>query len=131
VNYHPDDFLSLIEEVEKQGGAHLASETCKPRRFRMNLPIDEAVPTGPKRSTRVESTGCHRRAKFLVSLLADEHIGLDEDDPTDFDFNDAEHPVATMSDGGPAMVKVCAVDDAMGLWPRFERAMFTGESFQE
>ena len=27
-------------------------------------------------------------------------------------------------------VKVCAVDDAMGLWPRFQDAMQTGESFE-
>jgi hypothetical protein len=29
------------------------------------------------------------------------------------------------------LAKVCAVDDAMGLWPRFQAAMTTGESFEQ
>ncbi len=131
MNYHPDDFLALIEEAERQGGAHL-NESCKPAAWRMNLPIDFERPTGARRNERVESTGCLRRAKFLVSLLPDAYVlhhGL-EDDPG-FDFNDVDNPRAVMSDGSPALATACAVDDAMGLWPRFLGVMHTGESFQE
>lgn len=152
VNYHPDDWLSLIEEVEQQGGAHLSGEVCKPDQFRLNLPIDDANPSGPKASRKLQTTGCRRRSKFLVPLLPDEYvdeidltegagaIGEGEDferrtwrEPTEDDFNfagDFEHQ-ALMGDDTPIPAKACAVDDAMGLWPRFNAVMTTGESFQE
>jgi hypothetical protein len=137
VNFHPDDFLSLIEAVEQQGGAHLSAETCKPSYFRINQPVKADEPQGPKRNVRVGTTGCRRHAKFLVQLLPDAYIiaHADGEELEDLlhicDFDDRNHPQATMSDGSPALAKVCAVDDAMGLWPRFQDAMQTGESFQE
>lgn len=132
VNFHPDDFLSLIEEVEAQGGVHLTSEACTPPTFRLNQPINPEDPNGPKRNIRIEMTGCHRRAKFLVPLLPDAYLyDRDELHTQEFDFNDQENPVTRFSDGAPALAKVCAVDDAMGLWPRFQDAMHTGSSFQE
>lgn len=150
LNYHPDDFLSLIEAVEAQGGAHL-SELCKPDLFRLNLPIDDENPKGPKANRKLTTTGCRRRAKFLVPLLTNDYVDdidlldgafhgeYDEDgslerrpaEEEDFDF-DKDHPKQKlMGDGTPMLAKVCAVDDAMGLWPRFQNAMQTGESFQE
>lgn len=150
MNYHPDDFLSLIEEAERQGGAHLR-EVCSPDSFRMNLPIDDENPTGPKHSVKMTSTGCRRAAKFLVPLLPDAYFSqvdvtnnavyadYDDDgnrvvrpvDDSDFDFNPEHEHQALMGDGTPMLAKVCAVDDAMGLWPRFKDSMLTGESFQE
>ena len=148
MNFHPDDFLSLIEEVEVQGGAHLR-EPCKPVPFRLNQPIDPDRPDGKMRSVKFSTTGCHRQAKFFVAQLPDDHIpasildtvitdvsraGERTERPAvmeDFDFDDESNPVAMMSTGDPVMAKVCAVDDAMGLWPRFAHSMHTGESFQE
>lgn len=128
MNYHPDDFFALIAEVEDQGGVHLQSETCKPPVFRMNLPIDEDNPQGPKHNVRVHSTGCNRRAKFLVSLRDVDDRDFEEDEKELFDF---DGPQRMMTDGEtPALAKVCAVDDSMGLWPRFQDAMQTGESFE-
>lgn len=118
MNYNPDDFLNLIEEAEAQGGVHL-SEKCQPQSFRLMYPVDENRPeASQKRSKRFTTTGCNRQAKFLVPLLPDAYMA---EHGIDFD------PVATE----PALVKVCAVDDAMGLWPRFQDAMQSGESFQE
>lgn len=153
MNFHPDDFLALIEEVEQQGGAHLTNEVCRPETFTLDLPIDEDEPKGHTRSTKLYTVGCRRRAKFLVPLLPDaylkeahvlrgaKHGTIDPNNPdnivrrpaeqSDFDFNDESNPRALMGDGSPMLAKVCAVDDAMGLWPRFESAMHTGESFQE
>ena len=150
MNFHPDDFLSLIEEVEGQGGAHLASESCKPTSFRLNQPIDPDRPDGKMHSVVFKTTGCHRRAKFLVPRLPEAYFmdgnhvdavitdvdrhGVRIEYPAneaDFDFDDSENPMALAKDGEPLMAKVCAVDDAMGLWPRFQDAMHTGESFQE
>lgn len=133
MNYHPDDFLGLVEEVENQGGAHLSTDTCKPTAFRLNYPIDEDNPSGPKRATKFQTTGCHRHALFLVPMLPEAYFMNEEEVQTspDFDFDDAKHPVAMMSDGEtPALAKCCAVDDSMGLWPRFQGAMTTGESFE-
>lgn len=146
MNYNPDDFLSLIAEVESQGGAHLGAEVCKPTGFRLAQPVDIRRPTGAKKNVRVTTTGCGRAAKFLVSMLPEEYFEqgrhlagsvLEPDGrerpirPEDFDFDDNESPMATMEDGTPAFATVCAVDDAMGLWPRFSDSMHTGESFQE
>ena len=133
MNFHPDDFLALIDEVENQGGVHVADETHMPVHFRMNLPIDEANPQGPKHNVRVSTTGCHRRALFLVPMLPEAYFMDEEEIATspDFDFDDSKHPTVTMADGDtPALTKVCAVDDSMGLWPRFQGAMHTGESFE-
>lgn len=151
MNYHPDDFLALIEEVEQQGGVHLANEVCKPQNFRLNLPVEEGDPKGAKANQRLSTTGCRRRAKFLVPLLPDayvdeidllnnaQHGSYDSDgkrrvrdaEEEDFSFSHADHPLARMADGTPVLAKVCAVDDAMGLWPRFNDVLHTGESFQE
>lgn len=150
MNYHPDDFLALIEEVEKQGGSHL-NEPCKPTNFRLNVPIDEDNLQGPRVNKRFSTSGCRRRAKFIVQLLPDAYFDLVDlykgqvtvevrKDGTrvlrkitgeDFDFDDSSNPRATMSDGSPALGTFCAVDDAMGLWPRYQSAMHTGDSFQE
>ena len=149
MNFHPDDFLSLVEEAERQGGSHL-NEVCEPTHFRLDLPVDEDNPQGPRVNRRLSTTGCHRHAKFLVALLPDEYFAhhdltdstiaeIERDGTTthrmvehdDFDFQDDDNRMAVMSDGTPALAKVCAVDDAMGLWPRFQDAMHTGESFQE
>lgn len=154
MNYHPDDFLALVEEVERQGGSHL-NEACKPSHFRLNLPIDEDKPQGPRVNRRLSTTGCRRHAKFLVAMLPDAYFDLvdvfDTEITTDikvsqegevrkvvrrasgedFDFDDSENPNSAMADGSPALATCCAVDDAMGLWPRFNGAMHTGESFQE
>lgn len=89
------------------------------------------------RSVRFYSTGCNRQAKFLVSMLpeayfADKTPPVDDDGfEVEFDFDDDANPMVTTATGDPALTKVCAVDDAMGLWPRFAHAMYTGESFQE
>lgn len=152
MNFHPDDFLSLIEEVEQQGGAHLSNEVCKPEVFRLDLPIDDDNPQGPKASKKLTTTSCRRRAKFLVPLLPDAYLEqvdvldkagkvsfLDKEKDqrrlrsvaeADFDFSHDHPHQARMGDGTPMLAKVCAVDDAMGLWPRFQHAMVTGESFQ-
>lgn len=155
MNYHPDDFLSLVSEVEEQGGTH-THEQCMPRGLRFdNQPpnITNFDDTDPRVTKIVGSAGCKRAAKFVVPLLPDEIVevvlaetfdgGMTIADPTgvpdefihrqaeeeDFDFNDDDHPEALSLSGKPIPATVCAIDDAMGLWPRFEAAMHTGDSF--
>lgn len=159
MNYHPDDFLALIHEVQEQGGTHTREQCVAPRHKFANQPpdifhFDEKTP----RVTRiVMATGCKHVSKFIVPLLPDEIVArvlpdtvetstvaiptgivgtlarpevdrrdLDYDD---FDFDDDAHPEALSLTGQPLPASVCAVDDAMGLWPRFNAAMHTDESF--
>lgn len=101
-----------------------------PTHFRLNLPIDEENPDGPKASKRMSTTGCHRRAKFVIPMLPEAYVDEKPLDVELFDFDDDKNPTKLMDDGLPALVKVCAVDDSMGLWPRYADAMRTGQSFE-
>lgn len=141
----------MIEEAEQQGGAHLSNEVCRPESFRLNLPINENDPNGRRGNQKLTTTGCRRRGKFLVPMLPDAyikeanvlrnatHTTYEKNgdvtrrpaEQSDFDFDDTKNPQSLMSDGTPTLAKVCAVDDAMGLWPRFNAVMHTGESFEE
>jgi hypothetical protein len=123
VNYHPDDFLALVQEAENQGGAFLSNDICKPHKFRLDMPASERNPKGPKVSTELGTTGCHRRAKFVVPPLPDAYFeqvnlldGAQHGTPTDdgrlvrrdaedadFDFDDSKYPVV-----GDVLVTVCS-----------------------
>ena len=88
MNYSPDAFLALMEQVEDQGGIHL-KDRCVPRRY--VLPREGS--DGKKRNRTYFTTGCNADARFLV--------------PYD-------------GENGPRSAVVCAVDDEMGKWPRFQ-----------
>lgn len=143
MNYNPDDFLALIQECEAQGGSHL-SEQCTPDSFRLSVPIDADNIQGPRANKKFFTTGCKRHSKFIVPDLPEAYLDevdiLDsavaeieeggviahrEVEPGDFDFDDGKNPTKN------SLPTVCAVDDAMGLWPRFAALMQSGESFQE
>lgn len=115
MNYSPDNFLRLMDEAERQGGAH-SSDVCKPQNYKLKMP----VPGNPsKRKWRnYTTTGCGSEARFLIPYdpskpVTVQHKGVTtEDRPT-------ESSRAAMNERGAGMAVVCAVDDAMGLWPRF------------
>lgn len=115
MNYSPDNFLRLMEEVESQGGAH-SSDACMPQPFRIKLP-EEGNPSKRVWKTRYTS-GCRAEARFLVPYdpttpVTVEHKGVEtHDEPS-------ETELAGMNERDAGMAVVCAVDDAMGLWPRF------------
>ena len=143
--------FSLIDEVEQQGGSH-TNEQCAPRPLKYgNQPpnITNFDDKTPRVTKIVGSTGCKRHYKFLVPLLDDEivarilpedsTVAIQTDEPDvfeyrdldfdDFDFDDAENHESLSITGRPIPATVCAIDDAMGMWPRFQSAMFTGESY--
>lgn len=133
MHYHPDDFLSLVDEVEQQGGGLLQNK-CKGRKLayqnQSGNNMDIAV-----------TAGCGKQARFAVHYL-DRDTGLEMGD---FDFPARDYLGNVKEDAGevdfdfsgskadesePQFAPVCAVDDAMGLWPRFANSMLTGESYE-
>lgn len=117
MNIDPDTFLSLIEAVENQGGAHL-SERHVPRSFKIRLPAPGSMDMRVKELFR---TGCNREALFLVPYDPAEEVTIRSYD------KDAPHgsgpSVTVPADSGEGMAKVCAVDDNVAMWPRFKGAI--------
>lgn len=107
MNYHPDDFIALSAAVEEEGGKLLA-EQCNGKVFRLKQP-DTA---GQLRWKRFQTTHCDTSARMELEYDARSHICLHDDD----DVVLVDHPGEKISGG---TVKVCAVDDAVGLWPRY------------
>ena len=90
MNYHPDDFLALIDEVRAQGGAD-PPDPCTGHEIAYKI----GTVTRP-----VKTTECGHQSVFAVSY---------------------ESPDRVLP--GPAFARCCAVDDAMGAWPRFRDKM--------
>ncbi len=105
MRYHPDDFLRLIGKVEEEGGAQ-ADGKCVGRKLR--LKNEKGM------LTEFLTTGCQKEARFLVP------------------YSKPPFPTAAGQGLGPRAPKavgvalVCAVDDDMGLWPRFKSAIQEG-----
>ena len=102
MNYSPDDFLRLLEEVERQSGVHLP-EPCTARSWRMQQPDAK----GDMRWREVFATGCGKDKRFAV--------------PYEPAATSAKERQA-MKERGAGFVYACAVDDDMGKWPRFAEA---------
>lgn len=100
MNYEGDEFIRLLEEVERQGGEHL-QEKCSPHKYRLQVP----KPGKPEAKEWKEhfTSGCGKESKFRV-FTSEASAGVD-------DF------------GSAAPAVVCAVDDNMGMWPRFKQAL--------
>lgn len=97
IQYHPDDFLRLAEEVEAQGGVNLPRR-CNPRKFKLPLPKTG----GGKGWKELFTTGCGQESLFEIPYsLPGGRLGK------------------KMRDRGGGLVVACAVDDDMGKWPRF------------
>jgi hypothetical protein len=96
VNYTRSQFFSLMQAVEDQGGDHL-DRTCESppyffKQFEASPVEDDAWKFSFTGSTKkVTFPSCGHSALFAVPFL---------DDPEE-------------------KVTVCAVEDSMGLWPRF------------
>ena len=107
MNYHPDDFLALAERVQEEGGAVL-DEPCTGRAFRIKKPVN-----GKMQWRNARTTHCDLTARMAITYDPTQHVRIRDDD----DVILAEHPGEA---GRPEpLAIVCAVDDAMGLWPRY------------
>jgi len=97
LQYHPDDFLRLSDEVERQHGTSVPGPH-NPRRLRMKATDAD----GEERWQDAFTAGCGQETRFLVPYaLPQGKLGK------------------AMEKRGAGVVEACAVDDDMGKWPRF------------
>lgn len=92
MDYTAEEFADLVRAVEQQGGQQLP-DMCLPTVYRLKQP----TPSGPRR-VDVETVGCEQ-----FCLLA---IPYDPEPKSKKKVN---------------AVTACAVDDNVGMWPRFRR----------
>jgi hypothetical protein len=125
MNYSPDDFMRLMEEAERQGGAHL-NERCVPGKYKLPLPV--AGKEKPQ-MREIFTTGCNSEALFVIPYDPARHVVIPsyngKDDPAGDDKTmtvSVADNNATMNRGG-GFTRVCAVDDDIGRWPRFQKAI--------
>lgn len=123
MQYHPDDFMRLMEEAERQGSAHL-NDYCEPKKFRQPQPTPKGM-----RETDLFTHGCNQQTKFMVPYDPARHVIIPAyNGPDDPDGDNITHTVsvkennAVMNRGG-GFATVCASGDAMGRWPRFAKVI--------
>lgn len=125
------DFIRLIDEVERQGGVHVP-ERCI---------VEEIDDLAMKKLPPALSSGCEEDALFDVAfdpyaaVKVNEPILVDDPDPDapagrkkaerdDYDnivYRTVTHaaPVPAGHEGTLHLMRACANDDLMALWPRF------------
>jgi hypothetical protein len=128
LNFHPDDFLALSLAVEEEGGDLLA-DPCLGNIVKLKQP--DAAGTMVWR--RFHTTHCNQSALMNVTYDPTERILIVDDEESDVlvvdhpgELPQYEEPEAPTYKGSiaPKVAKrhvatVCAVDDAVGLWPRY------------
>lgn len=120
MNYHPDDYVALCTEIEASGGT-LLHEPCSGTVFRLKQPD----PSGKMVWKRFETSHCNESARAQIPYDSTLHIRLMDDDEPDVCI--VEH--TGEKELGVGTVQVCAVDDAIGLWPRFQ-GVVSSRSYQ-
>lgn len=103
MRYDPDDFLALLEEVERKGGMHL-DDPCLPKEFKIKLPDS----SGKRRTRRAFTSGCGQDKLFVIPY-----------DPASRSDEERKKMLAR----GAGFATVCAADDDLGKWPRFAHVM--------
>lgn len=97
MNYHPDDFLRLLEGVEAEGGAMLP-DRCRATKYALRIPDADSE----LRFRDFFTTGCGQDTRFVLPYkLPKGKLG------------------EKMESRGGGLVTVCAVDDEVGKWPRY------------
>jgi hypothetical protein len=113
--YTNRDFVHLMEEVEAQGGLYAALE-CHSEE------IDDLSKMGQKPAM---STGCEEAAIFIADDAPDAPHGRTKQRRND---NGELEWTPVLREGNPSAGKaatatVCANDDLMRLWPRFQHVI--------
>lgn len=99
VNYSRTQFYRLMEAVEDQGGDHV-DRVCAPTPYYFKQHTAEP---GPDDNWKITATGATKKVTFPSCG----HSAI------------FEVPYVSAEDDEEQTVTVCAVEDSMGLWPRF------------
>lgn len=97
--YSPNQFTTLCEEVDRQGGAVLP-DTCVPELLKFPKPQSDKVDLA-------ETCHCYNESMAVVT----------------YDPSDTDERRKKMAERGAGFARVCLVCDAAGLWPRFDKAL--------
>lgn len=112
MNFHPDDFLALSLAVEDEGGS-FPPDPCYGKEFRLKVPNA----AGKMLWKRFHTTHCDLSARMGIPYDPSEPVRIVEDDPAH------SQPITVVDHPGEADIPrealVCAVDDCVGLWPRY------------
>lgn len=117
--YHPDDFLALNEEIERQGG-YVQPDECLGEEYRIKQPSSDGMVW-----KRFQTTNCGFHARFGVTYDPTAPVRLETaayDDKGKHLYDVLiEHPGEKVD--GATYAAVCAVDDNLGRWPRFQHVI--------
>jgi hypothetical protein len=106
--YAPDDFTRLSNLVIQEGGKCLEDE-CVGTMVKYKIPTDDGGHVWSRRWT----THCNFAARMEIPYDGGLHIRLYDDHSNKL----VDHTGET---GSAKLVTVCAVDDCVGLWPRYQ-----------
>lgn len=111
MDYHPDDFIALVAGIENEGGAILPDK-CEGEKVVYKLPDADRIV--------MQTANCNLYARLAVAY--DPTVEVDLELYTEIDGenvrtrikHNGEDPQQNLN-----FVPVCAVDDAVGAWPRY------------
>lgn len=122
MQYHPDDFLALADAVEGEGG-FVQPDPCVGELVRLKI-------GGAWK--RFQTAHCDMQARLAIPYDPTEPVNLEvyevvkDKDGLLVEMADGEYKRRKAKvlhegepDKGAAFAAVCAVDDAVGLWPRY------------
>ena len=121
MNYHPDDFLALSQAVVDDGGECFA-DPCVGSTVRYRVP----GAGGKKVWVRRQTTHCDMSARMGIKYDPALHIRI-EGEPAPGLLGEVTKPATIVDHPGEKVYRdrkvplavVCAVDDCVGLWPRY------------
>lgn len=125
MNYEQQDFLDLISEVERQGG-ELLERRCQGRTIRQQSGSGIQAYTA-------NTTGCRKQSMFDVMYLEDHQVKMGDPGrfkPIPRPRKHIERTGGFSTTTEPQFATVCAIDDSMGLWPRFQHVV-SDASFED
>jgi hypothetical protein len=108
VIYAPDDFLRLSKLIEEEGG-ELLQEPCKGDMIKYKIPTEDGKHVWSRRWT----THCDFNARMKIPYDSTLHVRVYDEHSNKLVDHKGEKPSDTMA-------TVCAVDDCVGLWPRYQ-----------
>src|SRR5690606_9535032 len=139
MNYHEDEFIALVDVIEREGG-QLLPDKCKSHKIRY-----QKSPKTPTEYVDVDSTGCGNLSRFVVNYDPGEQVDLPDMSGLDCTVKNSNEgirrveivqarPKVESSEGavvdlqaqgkrGASLLAVCAVDDSIGAWPRYRDAI--------